>query len=388
MAKLCCITTLDVTMRTFVIPAMELFVREGHEVTLMCDMSDGFINEFSGKFRCINIRMRKGFSITELAKKPFEFYSYFKKEKFDYVQFATTNASIYSCIPAWLARIPHRVCCLWGIGFYTRKGINKFLYRQIEKFPCRFANHVSIPSHKNRQLGADAGLYRLNDSSVVGDGGTVGVDFKTFDINKRKSYRNEVFFEHPQLKGKLVFGYLGRIYKDKGVNELLEAYLSLKNQNDYALILIGTFDNSRGSLKKDLLERAKQCENIVFHGYTKDVPKYLSVIDVLCHPSYHEGFSMAIQQAMAMGCAILTTDIPGPSEVIETGVSGITVPSMDADALAEGMIRMTDDKLRNSFVEAGLLRVKNKFSRSRMIQLTYENRKGILEGKFDGKESN
>lgn len=383
MAKLCCITTLDGTMREFVVPAMELFVKEGHEVTLICNMNDDFKKEFSDRFQCINVKMQKGIAFLDMIKKPFEFYKIFKREKFDYVQFATTNASVYACIPAWIAKIPHRVCCMWGIGFYTRSGLRKFIYKQIEKFPCRFANHVSIPSFKNQQLGAEAGLYKLKNSSVVGDGGTVGVDLKTFDINKRDDFRTEVLSEYPQLKGKLVFGYLGRIYKDKGVNELLEAYLSLKNQNDCALILIGAFDNSRESLRKDLLERAQNCKNIIFHGYTREVPKYLSVIDVLCHPSYHEGFSMAIQQAMAMGCAILTTDVPGPSEVIENGISGITVPSMNSKALAKGMGRMTDDRLRQSFADAGLERVRNKFSRSRMIQLTYENRKDILEGKFD-----
>lgn len=383
MAKICCITTLEGTMREFVIPAMEFFVKEGHEVTLMCDMSDSFIKEYSDRFQCVNIKMQKGISIKDVITKPFEFYLKFKQGKYDYVQYATTNASVYACIPAWLTRIPHRVCCMWGIGFYVKKGITKILYRQIEKFPCRFANHISIPSRKNQLLGANKGLYKLSQSSVVGDGGTVGVDLATFNYDLREQYKENVLAEHPELKEKLVFGYLGRIYKDKGVNELLEAFLSLNNPDKYALLIIGSFDSSRQSLNPELLKRAKENPNIIFHGFTKEVSKYLSAIDVLCHPSYHEGFSMAIQQAMAMGCAIVTTDIPGPSEVIENGISGITVPSMNSRALADGMIQMTNDKLRNSFVTAALLRVRTKFTRERMTQLTYENRMDIINGKYD-----
>lgn len=383
MSKICCITTLETTMREFVVPAMELFVNEGHDVTLMCDMSDGFIKEFSDRFRCVNINMHKGIRIKDFITKPIEFYKKLKQGHFDYVQYATTNASIYSCVPAWLVKIPHRVCCMWGIGFYSKKGINRFLYRQIEKFPCRFANHVSIPSFKNQQLGASYGLYKLSHSSVVGDGGTVGVDFNVFDIDYRKSFRKEVFSEYPQLKDKLVFGYLGRIYKDKGVNELLEAFMSLNEQNKYALLLVGSFDLTRQSLNQAILDKAKKQSNIIFHGHTQEVPKFLSAIDILCHPSYHEGFSMAIQQAMAMGCAILTTDIPGPSEVIENGISGLTVPSKNATALAEGMRMMANNELRESFTEASLSRVRSKFSRERMTKLTYENRKDIIDGKFD-----
>lgn len=383
MAKICCITTLEGTMREFVIPAMELFVRDGHKVTLMCNMSDSFIKEFSDRFHCINVKMHKGINIKDLITKPFEFYSKFRQEEFDYVQYATINASVYSCIPAWITKIPHRVCCKWGMDFHVKKGLTRFLYRQIEKFPCRFANHISIPSRKNQLLGANNGLYKLSQSSVVGDGGTVGVDLATFNYDLRERYKEQVLIEHPELKGKLVFGFLGRIYKDKGVNELLEAFLSLKNQDKYALLIIGPFDNSRQSLKPDLLQRAKENPNIIFHGFTKEVPKYLSAIDVLCHPSYHEGFSMAIQQAMAMGCAIVTTDVPGPSEVIENGISGITVASMDSKALADGMMQMTDDNLRKEFISAALERVKSKFSRDRMIKLTYENRKDIINGKYD-----
>ena len=217
----------------------------------------------------------------------------------------------------------------------------------------------------------------------MGDGGTVGVDLATFNYDLREQYKENVLAEHPELKEKLVFGYLGRIYKDKGVNELLEAFLSLNNPDKYALLIIGPFDSSRQSLNPELLKRAKENPNIIFHGFTKEVSKYLSVIDVLCHPSYHEGFSMAIQQAMAMGCAIVTTDIPGPSEVIENGISGITVPSMNSRALADGMIQMTNDTLRNSFVTAALLRVRTKFTRERMTQLTYENRMDIINGKYD-----
>jgi glycosyltransferase involved in cell wall biosynthesis len=383
MAKICCVTTIEATMRTFVIPAMELFVDEGHDVTLMCDMSDDFIKEYSNRFKCVRIAMRRGLSLKDMITKPFEFYSYFKREKFDYVQYATTNASLYACIPAWFTRIPHRVCCLWGIAFYTHSGLKRFLHRQIEKFPCRFSTHISIPSFKNQQIGVRYKLFQLTHSSVVGDGGTVGVNLQIFDINQRDIYKQTVLLEYPQLKGKLVFGFLGRINKDKGLNELLEAFMSLENQEKIALFLIGPIDNTYTSLNNDLLEKARLHTNIIFHGFTKDVPKYLSIVDVLCHPSYHEGFSMALQQGMAMGCAILTTDIPGPSEVIENRISGITVPSKDAKALAEGMQEMTDDSLRKTFVESGLHRVRSKFTRERMIQLTYENRKDIMNGKYE-----
>ena len=86
----------------------------------------------------------------------------------------------------------------------------------------------------------------------------------------------------------------------------------------------------------------KNKENIIFHGFTKDVPKYMAAMDILVHPTYREGFSMVIQQAMAMDCAIITTDVPGPSEVIEGGVSGLLVPDHAVDELAESMRKLKE----------------------------------------------
>ena len=84
---------------------------------------------------------------------------------------------------------------------------------------------------------------------------------------------------------------------------------------------------------------------------------------------------MVIQQAMAMGCAVITTDIPGPSEVIEAGKSGLLVPVKDPSALRNAMDRLYSDiSLREQLASAGLQRVREKFSRERMVKLNFENR--------------
>ena len=184
--------------------------------------------------------------------------------------------------------------------------------------------------------------------------------------------------QQTELKDKKVFGYVGRIEIDKGVNELLMAFIKMGNK-DSALLLIGPFDELRSDLNKEVLTVAKSADNIIFHGFSKEVPKYLSVMDILVHPTYREGFSMVIQQAMAMGCAIITTDVPGPSEVIEEGKSGLLVQPHTVDELEQAMCRLgNDDDLQKQFSEAGLSRVKKYFERNHMLELTYENRMQMM----------
>jgi glycosyltransferase involved in cell wall biosynthesis len=105
----------------------------------------------------------------------------------------------------------------------------------------------------------------------------------------------------------------------------------------------------------------------------------MSAMDILVHPTYREGFSMVIQQAMAMGCAIVTTDIPGPSEVIVDGESGVLVPPYSTEELASAMKDLAQNGEKREFLAQNALeRVKTLFNRERMVRLTYENRIKLL----------
>ena len=377
--KICVVTTIETTMEAFVIPAMRVFVEKGYEVSLICTMSDSFKEKYSGEFNLIPVNMVRGISAKEMLTKPFEFYRIFKKEKFDYVQYATTNASFYAALPARLFGIKTRVYCSWGLLYVGYKGLKRTLLKWVEKYLCWSATHITVASRKNLEYAVADGLFPADKASVVGDGGTVGVDLEEFSYSKRGEYRSQVLTEFPLLQGKTVFGYVGRIERDKGIQELLEGFLSLNN-SEYVLLLVGPFDELRSKLDANLLIRVKACDNIIFNGFTREVPKYMSAIDILVHPTYREGFSMVIQQAMAMGCAIITTDIPGPSEVIVDGKSGVLVSPYSVDELAAAMsdLGMNDEK-RERLVHNALERVRQLFNRERMVRLTYENRIKLMD---------
>ena len=372
--KICVITTIETTLESFVIPAMRLFVQRGFDVTLICTMTDKFIGKYSDEFHLINVNMNRGISIKDMLIKPFVFYKIFRREKFDYVQYATTNAAWYASIAAKMAGIPVRVNCLWGLLYTSSTGWRRKVYWFAEKYPCLFSNYFTVASKKNMEIAIADGLCKRKNASVIGEGGTIGVDLNIFNINKRESYKAEILKKYPVLSGRTVYGYLGRIDVDKGINELLKAFWEMDNPNT-ALMLIGPFDAVRSGLDDKLIKKAKSCENIIFVGFTRDVPLYLSAVDILVHPTYREGFSMVIQQAMAMGCAVITTNIPGPSEVIIENKCGRLVSPKNSVALRKEMEKLHGDaKMRKTFVANGLIRVKEKFERNHMLELTYEDR--------------
>lgn len=374
MKKLCAISTTEGTLESFVIPAMRMFKEKGYDVTLICTMSDQFLEQYASEFHCINVKMKRGISLKDMLVKPFEFYRIFKREKFDYVQYATTNASFYACMPAKLCGIKTRVYCQWGLLYVGYEGTQRKFFKWIEKFLCIKATHITVASKKNMEYALQEGLMKAEKASVVGDGGTIGVDLKEFDYANRNAFKAEVLEEYPVLKDKTVFGFVGRIETDKGIDELLKAFLKTNNPN-FALLLIGPFDELRCNLDANALAAAKANENVIFHGFSREVPKYLSAMEILVHPTYREGFSMVIQQAMAMGCAVITTDVPGPSEVIEVGKSGLLVSAQTVDELAEAMTTLGNNKeQQEQFAKEGLIRVREKFERNHMLELTYQDR--------------
>lgn len=377
MNKICAVTTVEITLTNFVIPAMRVMKDKGYDVTLVCNMSEKFMEHYQDEFHCVNIPMKRGMSIKDMIKMPFIFRSLFKKEKFDYVQYATPNASLYASLGAKWASIPKRVYCQWGIRYVGFSGFRRALFKVIEKLTCKNSTHIRPASWKNLDFAVEEGLYKRENAAAIGDGGTIGIDLNEFDISQKTTNKELFLKQYPQLENKLVFCFVGRLNRDKGVFELLEAFQRLcAERGGVALLQIGDME---GALPPHL-ENVRQNKNVVLTGWTNEVPKYLSASDVLVHPSYREGFSMVIQQAMAMELPVVTTDIPGPSEVIDPNVSGLLAKARDVDTLYNCMKWMLDHPVeRMQMGKAGRKRCEEKFSRERMLRLTLEDREKIIK---------
>lgn len=374
--KICCITTIDATQISFVADAMYQFVEKGYEVTLVCDDTARLKREKGDAFRYVDMPMKRGVSISDLLIVPWRFRKFFKREKFDLVQYATPNAGLFASIGAWMAGMPIRLYCQWGIRYVGVSGLMRVILKALEHLTCYLSTDICPASQKNLDFAVSEGLYKAEKAKIIGDGGTIGVDLDKYDIEHKQECKDEVIAKYPILKDKIVICSVGRLSRDKGSFELLEAFGRLANERkDVALMMIG---DSEGEWPAHVQE-VKNHERVIFTGFTNEVNKYMAACDVLAHPSYREGFSMVIQEAMAMQLAVVTTDIPGPSEVIEEGVSGILVQPRDVDSLYEGLKQMLSDRKRmEEMAITGRKRCERLFNRQRMLRLTYEHRMSLL----------
>ena len=357
-------------MDWFIVPSMRNLSQNGYDVTLISNMEDGFKERNSDFAKCIHLPMSRGASVKDIFKSIPKLVKIFKQEKFDVIYYMTPNASMYASIAGALAGVKVRIYNQCGIRYVTLAGLKRFVFKMVEKITCVFSTHIKAVSFKNKDFAIAEKLCKQNKISVVGIGGTIGVEIDLccgFDKEKiRAQYRESCNVPNDAF----VYGYVGRINKDKGINELIEAFKDVSKKVDNAyLVLVGMLDDAN-PIDEENLEFAKTCKNIVMTGNVpaNEVYYYMSMFDVLTHPTYREGFGKVLQEAMGVGVPIITTDVPGPSEVIEDNVSGILCNAQDGQDLKEKMILLYENgEMRNNFAKAGFERAKKFFDRPIML---------------------
>lgn len=368
--KICAITTISKTMDWFMCDIMKALSKNGYDVTLICNMEEGFAERQKDYAKCIDLKMSRGVNLKDLLTIPFKLRKIFKENKFDVIYYMSPNASMYAALGGWLARVPTRIYSQCGIRYVSLSGIKRVVFKMVEKLTCLWSTHVKGQSPKNMKFAIDEGLCKKDKISVVGIGGTIGVELDKYRAFDHKEKRDILREKYGISVDAFVYGYVGRINADKGINELITAFKTVsKKSNEIYLVLVGMLDDAN-PIKQDNLDYAQKSENIILTGNvtSDEVPYYMSMFDVLTHPTYREGFGKVLQEAMGVGLPIITTNVPGPSEVVEDNVSGILCEVKNTNDLIEKMILLYETpSLRESFSKAGLERAEKYFDRPIMI---------------------
>lgn len=340
MKKLCFVTTVSMTMKAFVIPiAVYLHGHTDWDITLVCDEDPDFRKSLPPYLHYHAVPMARGIHLSGI-KAMLEMEKFFREEHFDLVQYATPNASLYAAMAAKRARIPVRLYCQWGLAYVGFRGIKRWIFKQEEKYVCRLSTWIEPDSRSNLDFAHREGLYPPNQGSVVWNGSAVGVNLEKFDITKREPFRDEIRRKYHIPAEAFVFIFVGRITRDKGVNELFEAF----SQFDDAWLMMVGWNEVDQTVNRELYQKAQSSSRVVFTGFTDEVEKYLSAADCYLLPSYREGFGMGVIEAEAMGLPVVVTDIPGPTDAMVEHETGIVVQKANSKELHRAMKRICENQ--------------------------------------------
>ena len=384
MYKVCFVTTISLTLKSFVVELAKAMHATGDfEIHFICDLDEAFEKQLPDYIHYKPIAMKRGISFDGM-KAIGEMYRYFKAEKFDLVQYSTPNASCYASIAAKLAGVPCRLYCQWGIAYVGFQGIKRTLFKQIEKMVCGFSTRVEPDSFGNLHFSRKEGLYSTEKSDVIWNGSASGVNLRKFDICQKDSWRAEIRQKYNIPQDAVVYIFIGRITKDKGVNELFAASKALLGAHpDAWLLLVGNVEKCE-SVDTGLYQWSKEMERVVYCGYTNTVEKYLAASDVYLLPSYREGFGSAVVETEAMGVPVIVSDIPGPTDAMQNGKTGLLTPKADADKLYENMLQLYEKPdLRDIYGKNGAIFAGTSFEQTELFRRIVADRHQILAAKAE-----
>lgn len=378
--KYCALTTTAGSLKSFVIPAMEKLKVHNYDVTLSCANDETFKAEINGRFHYFPIDIERGFNLKKTINNIWVLYSFFKEQEFKCVEYGTENVALPASIAAFMARVPIRIYNHWGARYVGLSGVSRLASIWIERIAAFFSTDIRQVSKLNAEMCVKQHIYSAKKVKVLGKGGTIGVDFSKFDVRKKQDYRKTIMDRHSLPKEAFIFGFVGRIQRDKGINELIEAFrkIAAKDNNAF-LILVGNIDN-QNPIKPEEMEWAQMSDQVIFTGFSTEIPEYVSAFDVLVHPTYREGFGMVLQEAAAVKTPIITTNIMGPGEFIQNNKTGILVNSHDSQQLYSAMQKMQLNKaLREKFAEKDYEFVRRYFERSVMLQGILDDREQLIK---------
>ncbi len=384
MKRICIVTTVSSSIDNWIKPFLRDYHENGIDVTVVCNMTPEYRENLEREFDFVHtypVDFPRGMSLMGSLKSIWKLQKFFRQQKFDMVQYSTPNASMYGAVAGKMAKIPVRLYCQWGMVYVTRKGFSYHLLKNIEKTVCRLSTCVQPDSTGNLDFCRANGLYDEKKSCVIWNGSAKGLDLTAYDITKKGEYAAAIRQEYG-LTDETVIGFVGRLGKEKGCNELFRAFQTLKEEfPDSKLLFVGPIEKE-DTIEPELLKYFYECDDIIKTGRVKNVERYMSAMDVFVLPSYREGFGMSVVEASAMEVPVVVTRYPGPSSAMVENVTGVSVPVGDTEAIVAAVRKLLLDKeLARQYGTNGRRHVEKSFDQKIFRQKYMENRLQLLNGR-------
>lgn len=325
--------------------------------------------------RVVGVAMRRPISPLHDLRSLLRLIRVFRRERPDMVHSITPKAGLLSMIAAWVCRVPVRLHTFTGLVFPTAAGLKQKILILTDRITCACATHIVPEGEGVKNDLINYGITR-KPLRVLGYGNVRGVDMQHY------SRTPEVMAAAKPIKRPEVFTFVfvGRVVRDKGINELVQAFARLNAQEPATrLILVGWFEDNLDPVSLQTRQTIEQNDSIEAVGSQADVRPWLAASDALVFPSYREGFPNVVLEAGAMGLPSIVTDINGSREIIVKGKNGTIVPPRDADALYAAMLRFIEAPAEVAQMAANAREmIASRFEKSFVEQCLFDYYKEIL----------
>lgn len=380
--RICFVTTLPVTLKSFVLPQAKYLLQNGWDVTLICAEDAAFFKDIPNGVRYIPMPFKRGIDPFGIPRAILKLYRIFKRERFDLVQYSTPNAAFYAGTAAWLAGIPVRLYAQWGIRYVGFTGLARSFFKQLELWCCRCSTIIEPDSLGNLEFSIKEGLYPRDKGRVIWNGSACGVNLERFDISQKDAWRSAYREKLGCDSHHLVIGFVGSIRRDKGCNELIAACRSFFSNMPLARLLFVGDKNFYATIDKDLRDWVESSGQVIYIPQNNQIPQYIACMDIFALPSYREGFGLVIIEAAAMGVPVVVSDVPGPIDAVRHEETGLVVPVKNAGALAAALqILLSDSTKRAVYGEAVAAFASDNFEQKEFLRRVHADKERLFAEK-------
>ncbi|HYC45254.1 MAG TPA: glycosyltransferase family 4 protein [Burkholderiales bacterium] len=362
MTRLCVVVATPLTVHAFLREHLRALAA-AHEVTVVANTRDESV-ELEG-IEVIHAPVVRQIAPLADLRALAHLYRLFRRGRYHAVHSVTPKAGLLAMLASRFARVPVRVHTFTGQVWATRRGAARGLLKLIDKLIARSATAVLVDSPSQRDFLRDEGVLTPAQGEVLGNGSIAGVDAARFKPNPAAHADVRTALAIPAEA--IVFIFVGRLTRDKGVFELARAFSRMPVGIGAAsyLVLVGP-DEERlaGAIQEACADAAPRIRLV---GRTDAPEDYLAAADIFCLPSYREGFGAVVIEAAAAGLPAIASRIYGLTDAVEENVTGLLVEPRNAEALAAAMQKLAwDAPLRRALGEAARTRALRDFDSAAM----------------------
>ncbi len=341
------------------------YMREqGFRVTLIASPSDE-LNQVAIRegVEVIALRMKRLPSPFDDLSATIRLIGLLRKLRPDIINYSTPKAALLASIASWIVRIPHRVYVLRGLRVEGMAGLKRKVFLYVESIPAWCATSVICNSISLRKEATRLGVISEAKSKVLGNGSSNGVDCSQFRINEAISEEANTLREQLGIATHdVVIGFMGRMVRDKGVVELLQAFDQLTNRYPHVhLVMVGPREVG-DDLGEEVWKKMEVQRRVTWLGQRNETRPIYAMFDLLVLPTYREGLPNVALEAAAMGLPVVTTRVTGAKDAVIDGQTGTLVESRNAEELAQAIEKyLVCEDLRETHGEAGKSWVRDRF---------------------------
>ena len=355
--KICFIVAVPDTAKAFLLRYFE-YLSKDYDIYLVANFQDysaPFLSPYVKEIK--NIRIYRNISVFQDLKALLSLVHYLKKMQFDAVHSVTPKAGLIGVMAAKIAKVPIRIYTFTGQVWFTKKGLLKYLLKNIDRFIVYCATHVLVDGESQRQFLIENAIIQENNFKLWDKPAVSCVDTDKFTRNDTIRATNR---EELNLSNEVVFLFLGRMNVDKGVLDLAQAFLELNERYpNTKLVFVGPDEENLQSKIQEICN----IQSVIFYGATSKPEEVLQLADVFCMPSYREGFCASIIEASSLEIPVICSDTYGLMGTIVDDVTGLRHKVADVTSILEQMDNMmVNPDLRKELGMNGRKYVLNNFS--------------------------